>query len=165
MSRKWKQARHPQPITNHISISLPPCADALSVPQDNIQYIPSLYPGQCQCLFIASGKTTIYFFPTSPLYHRIICRLFLLSFTATTVSLFLVLPCPTSLFSSWMEDRLTWESNEARNTSTTHCLVTADAPLNPSTTNQRYYIINSVNRAGQWLQVQYCFHLTFSEVK
>ena len=74
--------------------------------------------------------------------------------------------CPsTSPLSSWMEDRLTWESNEARDTSTTRCLVTADAPLNPSTTYQRYYIINSVNRAGQWLQVQYCFHLRFSEVK
>lgn len=77
----------------------------------------------------------------------------------------LILLCPTSLLSSWMEDRLTWESNEARDTSTTHYLVTADAPLNPSTTNQRYYIISSVNRAGQWLQVEYCFHLSFSEVK
>lgn len=57
--------------------------------------------------------------------------------------------CPpglTSPLSGWMEDRLTWESNEARDTSTTYCLVTADAPLNPSTTSQRYYIINSVNR-------------------
>lgn len=75
--------------------------------------------------------------------------------------LFLVLLCPTS---SWMEARLTFDSNEARDTSTIRRLVTADVPLNPSATKQWYYIINSANRAGQCFQVQCCFHLMFQRL-
>lgn len=63
-----------------------------------------------------------------------------------------------------MEAGLKLKSNEARDTSTIHCLVTADVPLNPSATKQWYYITNSANKAGQWLQVQYCFHLTFQRL-
>lgn len=66
--------------------------------------------------------------------------------------------------SSWMKAGLKLKSNEARDTSTIHCLVTADVPLNPSATKQWYYITNSANRAGQWLQVQYWFHLTFQRL-
>lgn len=113
----------------------------------------------CLCLHLFSSSL------------HLICHGYLniLSFFSTLIHwcLFLLLlsMCSTSLLCSWVEGRLTWESNEARYTSTACCLVTADAPLNPSTTNQRYYVINSVNRAGQWLQVQYCFHLTFFEFK
>lgn len=63
-----------------------------------------------------------------------------------------------------MEAGLKLKSNEARDTSTIHCLVTADVPLNPSATKQWYYITNPANRAGQWLQVQYWFHLTFQRL-
>lgn len=72
------------------------CAvEALSVPLDNTEYIQSLYPGQYQCVFITSGKTTICFFSTSPLNSWSVsysvlylsppihssCHLFLHSFT------------------------------------------------------------------------------------
>lgn len=118
-----------------------------------------------QCILILISSLLFFSLP----YHWISLNYVIYSFNhlppSVSLSPSLILRCPTSLLSSWMEKRLTWESNEARDTSTTHCLVTADAPLNQSTTNQQYYIINSVNRAGQWLRVQYCFHLTSSEVK
>ncbi|TNN50394.1 hypothetical protein EYF80_039381 [Liparis tanakae] len=37
---------------------------------------------------------------------------------------------------SWTRDRLTWESSEAGDASTTRRLVTADAPLHPSAADQ-----------------------------
>lgn len=82
----------------------------------------------------------------------------------------LALPCaPVSHLSplSCFGLRTDWRGIQMRRG--THQRPTASSqlthPLNPSTTNQRRYIMNSAHRAGWWRQKQYCFHLRFSEVK